>query len=121
MQRPSLFGPLALIGLGLVLLAHNLGVDVSVWAFVLDHWPWFLVAWGGAHAVQHLVARAQDSAGPRRLGAGAVLVALLICLAGETGRAIRDNDGVLFRGFGVRVQVRDPAFQREAPRTPKTP
>lgn len=114
-RRPSLFGPAALIALGALLLAHNLGWGPSLWTLALDGWPWFLVAWGGAHVVQHFVARARDVAGPRRLGIGAVLFALLVCLAGETGRALRANDGILFRGFGVRVQVKDPAFQRNPP------
>lgn len=120
-RRASLFGPVVLIALGLALLIHNLA-GYSVWTFALDYWPWFLVAWGGAHVVQHLVARSQGTAGPRRMGAGAVLVAVLICLAGVTGRSLRAHDGVLFRGFGVRVQVRDPAFNRQPPAdTPPRP
>ena len=117
--RPSLFGPLALIVIGIVLLLHNLVPEYSLWAVFLDHWPWFLVAWGGAHLVQHLFAFTRGVSGPRRLGAGAVVFALLLCIAGQTGRAVRANDGVVFRGFGVRVRVSDPAFKRaEPPRDP---
>jgi hypothetical protein len=111
----SLFGPLALIALGLLLLVHNLAGGFSLWTFALDSWPWFLVAWGGAHVVQQLLARSRGIAGPPRMGAGAVAIALLICLAGWSGRAIRANDGIVFRGFGVRVQVRDSAFRRLPP------
>ena len=114
-RRPSLFGPVALIGLGVALLIHNLAGGYSLWTFLLDYWPWFLVAWGGSHIVQHLVARSQGLPGPGRMGAGAILIALLLSIAGQTGRAVRANDGVLFRGFGMRVQVRDPAFQRPPP------
>lgn len=118
--RPSLFGPLALIALGVLLLVRNLVGGYSLWTFVLDYWPWFLVAWGGAHVVQHLLARSRGVPGPPRMGAGAVAVALLICLAGWGGRAVRANDGILFRGFGVRMQVREPAF-RQPPADPVAP
>jgi hypothetical protein len=113
--RFSLFGPIALIGLGVLILIHNLVDGYSFWTPLLDHWPWVLVAWGGIHVAQHAIARANGSAGPRRLGGGALFVALLICLIGETGRSIRAHDGVLFRGFGVRVQMRDSAFRSLPP------
>jgi len=119
-RRPSLFGPLALIALGLLLLFRNLVGGDPLWTFALDHWPWFLVAWGGAHVAQHLVARTRGVAGPPRMGAGAVVLAVLICFAGWSGRAIRANDGIVFRGFGVRVQVRQPAF-RQPPANPVPP
>ncbi len=119
--RASVFGPLALIGAGVALLVHNLWSGVSLWTLALDRWPWFLVAWGLAHVAQHLLARARGGAGPRRLGAGAIVVALLICLAGQTGRAIRANDGVLFRAFGGGVQVREPAFRSPPPSDPAAP
>jgi hypothetical protein len=111
----SLFGPVALIGAGVLLLLHNLVGGYSFWTAILDHWPWFLVAWGTFHVTQHALAHANDAPGPPRLGAGALALGLLICLAGGAGRAIRDNDGVVFRGFGVRVQVRDPAFHQSYP------
>jgi hypothetical protein len=113
--RSSVFGPLALIGLGVLLLLHNLS-GYSFWTPLLDYWPWFLVAWGTVHVIQQVIARSTGSAPPRRLAAGAVLVGLLICLAGVSARSIRANDGVLFRGFGVQVRVRDSAF-RSPPET----
>lgn len=113
--RRSVFGPLALIAAGVILLVHNLTAGGALWTSILDRWPWFLVAWGGVHAAQHLAAHLRGIPGPQRLGAGTVLLALLVCVAGQTGRAIRANDGVLFRGFGVRLQIRDPAFQRNPP------
>jgi hypothetical protein len=119
-RRRSIAGPIALIGLGALLLAHNLLNDYSVWTPLLDYWPWFLVAWGGLHVVQHLIARANGSAGPRRLGGGAILVALLICAAGLTGRSIRENDGIILRGFGVQLRMRDRAF-RVVPRSQPDP
>ena len=114
----SIFGPLLVIGLGVVLLANNLLDDYSLWTPLLDHWPWVLVVWGGIHIAQHLLARSNGTSGPPRLGAGAVVVALLLCLAGSTGRWIRSNDGIVFRGLGVRVQLRDPAFRTPLPPAP---
>ena len=113
--RRSLAGPLAVIVLGGALLANNLLPDFSLWTPALDYWPWLLVLWGGVHVIQHLVARANGSPGPPRLGPGAVVIALMICLAGSAGRWIRENDGVVFRGFGMRVQLRDSAFRSAPP------
>lgn len=119
--RRSIAGPVALIALGALLLVHNLVDAYSVWTPLLDYWPWFLVAWGGLHVLQHVVARANGSAGPRRLGGGAILVALLICVAGLTGRSIRENDGIILRGFGVQVRMRDSAFRAPLPSQPDRP
>lgn len=45
-RRPSLVGPLMLIGLGVVLLLNNLGVlSWSIWEVILRLWPvWFIAA-----------------------------------------------------------------------------
>ena len=111
----SIFAPIVLMALGALLLAGNLVEGFSAWTPLLDGWPWLLVAWGGYHFLRQTVAYTQGRPAPGRLGAGALLVALLAASAGLAGRRIRDNDGVVFRAFGVRVQVRDPAFRLPAP------
>lgn len=68
-RRPSLVGPLLLIGLGVVLLLNNLGVlSWSIWEVILRLWPvWFIAAgldlllgrrsvWGALLAVVVIVA-----------------------------------------------------------------
>ncbi|MEZ4729788.1 MAG: DUF5668 domain-containing protein [Caldilineaceae bacterium] len=46
-SRASLFGPIILIGLGVLLLLSNLGVlNLNLWELVFRFWPLFLVAAG---------------------------------------------------------------------------
>jgi hypothetical protein len=45
--RPSIMGPLFLVGLGVLFLLHNLGLLTwSFWEAALHLWPLLLVAWG---------------------------------------------------------------------------
>lgn len=46
-RRASLFGPIILIGLGVLLLLSNLGVlNLNLWELIFRFWPLFLVAAG---------------------------------------------------------------------------
>ncbi|RIK28496.1 MAG: cell wall-active antibiotics response protein, partial [Chloroflexi bacterium] len=46
-NRSSLFGPILLIGLGILLLLSNLGVlTVNVWQMLFRFWPVILIAVG---------------------------------------------------------------------------
>ncbi len=46
-SRSSLAGPLILIAIGGLFLAHTIspGFDLERW--IADYWPYILVAWGG--------------------------------------------------------------------------
>lgn len=66
-SRASLFGPLILIGLGVLLLLSNLGVmNLNLWELIFRFWPLFLVAAG------------LDLLLGRRANSGALIALLLV-------------------------------------------
>jgi hypothetical protein len=72
-RRSSLFGPVLLIGIGVLLLLNNFGiVDIDIWDLIFRFWPVLLIAAG------------LDLLFGRRSGAGAIiaLVVILVVLAG---------------------------------------
>ncbi len=90
--RQSFFGPIVLIALGGLLLAHNLYPQIRLARLFADYWPWILIVWGGFRLAEFGVARARGRRGPQPLGAGAVVVALLLCLAGSTAHSLARNE-----------------------------
>jgi hypothetical protein len=72
-RRNSLFGPVLLIGIGVLLLLNNFGIlDIDIWDLIFRFWPVFLIAAG------------LDILFGRRSGAGAIiaLVVILVIIAG---------------------------------------
>jgi hypothetical protein len=68
-SRNSLFGPVLLIGLGILFLFSNLGVlDLDFWSILFRFWPVLLIAVG------------LDILLGRRSGVGALLALLLLAL-----------------------------------------
>jgi len=92
MRRRSLFAPLMLVLAGTVLLAANLLPEWSLGATFAEHWPWLLVAWGGIHLLEQALSPAFGWRPPRPLGGGAVVLALLLALAGTAARGARSAD-----------------------------
>lgn len=73
-QRGSIFGPVLLIGLGILLLLSNIGlISMNVWELLFRFWPVLLIAIG------------LDVLFGRRRGIGAIiaLVVLLLVVAGS--------------------------------------
>ena len=91
MRRRSLFAPIFLMSLGAVLLAANLRSDLPFGRLFADYWPWILVAWGGFRVLEHLAAGVLGQRGPRRMGAGAVLLAILLCFVGSISHAFHHS------------------------------
>jgi hypothetical protein len=83
----SFFGPVALIAVGLLLLANNLVPQFSLFRLFADQWPWILVLWGSFRIAEYTVRRGLGRATPENAGFGAVLLAVLLCLAGSTAHA----------------------------------
>jgi signal transduction histidine kinase len=72
-RRNSLFGPVLLIGIGVLLLLSNFGiVDIDIWDLIFRFWPVLLIAAG------------LDILFGRRSGAGAIiaLVVIVVLIAG---------------------------------------
>ncbi|MFN8812580.1 MAG: DUF4097 family beta strand repeat-containing protein [Acidobacteriota bacterium] len=80
-MRHSLIWPLVLIGLGGVMLAHNLRVDFSFWRLLGDYWPYVLILWGLVRLVEIGILAAQGKALPRRgISGGEWAVVILISI-----------------------------------------
>lgn len=94
-RRPSVFGPALLILAGIVLLVNNYYDRFPLTTFIADQWPWILVAWGGSWMLEDAVARIAYWRRPRPLGGGALVIALLLCLAGMGLHGAFSRDGFL--------------------------
>ena len=81
-RRPSAFGPVLLILLGIALLVNNYYDRFSLSTLLAEGWPWILVLWGGSWMAEDAIARSIYARQPRPLGGGALVVALLVCLIG---------------------------------------
>jgi len=92
MRRRGLFGPFLLVVIGSALLASNLIPNWSVGAAFAEHWPWLLVVWGGTHLLEQALSPALGWRRPRPLGGGAVVLALLLAIAGTAARQARSAD-----------------------------
>lgn len=92
MRRRGLFGPFLLVLIGTALLASNLIPDWSVGAAFAEHWPWLLVIWGGTHLLEQALSPSLGWRRPRPLGGGAVVLALLLAIAGTAARQARSAD-----------------------------
>ncbi len=86
--RKSLFGPLFIIALGILLLVHNLDPRFSIGRIFAEYWPWILILWGGFRLVELAAARLMGRRMPEPLGAGAIIVALFLCLIGATAHSL---------------------------------
>lgn len=81
-RRPSAFGPVLLILLGVALLVNNYYERFSLATLLAEGWPWILVIWGGSWMIEDAIARSIYQLRPRPLGGGALVLALLVCLIG---------------------------------------
>jgi DUF4097 and DUF4098 domain-containing protein YvlB len=80
-MKNSLIGPLVLIGLGGLFLAHNLRLDFSIWQLLGQYWPYLLILWGLVRLVEIGILAAQRKPLPRRgISGGEWAVVVLISL-----------------------------------------
>ena len=85
-RRKSLFGPLFLIGIGVVLLVKNLDPSITLRGWFAAYWPWILIVWGGFRLLEVLFSRGFGRPAPRGLGSGAVVMVVLLVIAGSAAR-----------------------------------
>jgi DUF4097 and DUF4098 domain-containing protein YvlB len=98
--RRSIAGPLVLIFIGLVFLLRNLGVRLPFWHWFGHWWPLLLILFGVIRLIEHSMGQRQGYT-PSRLGAGTVLLLVLIVAVGLSAHYSSDvNWG------GVRDQIR---------------
>lgn len=90
-ERRSMAGPLILILIGLLFLLKNVGVHIPVWHFFGRYWPVLLIVWGVIAIIEHEMAYRQ---GYRRryLGAGGIILLILLVCLGLTAHFTSDTD-----------------------------
>jgi DUF4097 and DUF4098 domain-containing protein YvlB len=90
MRRSSLVGPLLLIAIGGLLLAHNIYPDLRAIDWVASYWPYVLIAWGGLRVLEILFWAARSKPLPSRgLTGGEVALAIFIALFGNSVHTAR--------------------------------
>ncbi len=97
--RRSIAGPLVLIVIGLVFLLRNLGVRVPIWHWFGHWWPLLLILFGVIRLIEHSMGQHQGYRSSR-LGAGTVLLLILIVAVGLSAHYSSDIDW-----GGVRDQI----------------
>src|SRR5689334_20936631 len=83
MRARSLAGPLILIGMGALFLWNNVRPEIPVWNLVAQYWPFFLIAWGLLQLIEIGVTAAAERPLPRGIGAGGIVLVVLVCLIGS--------------------------------------
>src|SRR5437867_2655135 len=78
----AVFWGLALVVIGAVLLAHNLGYTIHIWPYVSRYWPALLIAWGLLKLVDFVRFRRSGEARPLFSG-GEVVLLILVIFAGS--------------------------------------
>ena len=93
----SYFGPLVLIGVGVVFLLINAGFwswgRVGWW--FAHYWPLFIILWGVVKLVEYYQARSEGRPAPGIGGGGVVLLVFLIMFGMAASHAARVNWGAL--------------------------
>ncbi|HST79367.1 MAG TPA: DUF4097 family beta strand repeat-containing protein [Verrucomicrobiae bacterium] len=124
-RQRSLFGPIVLIAIGVVLLLRNFGVISTrgFWIWFSNYWPILLILLGVIKLIEYMWARASGNPSPR-LGAGAIVFLVFFIIFGITTtrvshvdwQGLRNNIGIdddpdvsdFFNGmFGTRYDFSD--------------
>ncbi len=83
MKRVSFIGPLLLILIGGLFLAHNLRPELPILRLVSEYWPFLLIGWGFLRLIEILYARIQSRPLPAAgIGGGEWFLVSLVVLIG---------------------------------------
>jgi Putative adhesin/Domain of unknown function (DUF5668) len=99
-QRPrSVFGPIMLVAIGIVLLLVTTGRIAihSIFSWFPHYWPVILIVWGIAKLAEYILAK-QKGYPPPRLGAGSIVFLVFFILFGITATRLAGVDWHGFRG-----------------------
>jgi hypothetical protein len=120
MNRKSLVGPILLIALGMLFLAHNIWPSFSLHRLFAAHWPWILILWGGFRMIEYAFAWFGERPAPQPMGPGGYLAALLLVLAGSVAHSVgpRSLPFWHWRGQVFNLQGEAPPRPASIPRPP---
>ena len=101
--RRSIAGPLVLIIIGLLFLLRNFGIRFPIWHFFGHWWPLLLILWGVIKLIEYATAQRQGYR-TSGIGAGAIVLLVLIVATGVTARHASDYD---WSGMRNQIQMDD--------------
>jgi DUF4097 and DUF4098 domain-containing protein YvlB len=101
--RRSIAGPLVLIIIGLVFLLRNLGFHLPLWHWYGRLWPLLIILWGVIKLIEYANAQRQGYR-TSGVGAGGVLLLILIVATGVAARKSSDYD---WSGMREQIQMDD--------------
>jgi hypothetical protein len=107
--RPrSLFGPILLVGIGVLFLLRNMGIIPHLGWWFGRYWPVLLILWGVSKLIEQVWARQKGYPAPG-IGAGGVFLLIFLIIVGMGASAARN---VNWSGLGdeVNVNVNDDDF-----------
>ena len=85
MSRPrsaaGFFWGLILVGIGLIFLLKNLGVDLPIWSSIATYWPVLLILWGFIKIIDYVRWKKAGEPGPL-FGAGEIVLLMIVILSG---------------------------------------
>jgi putative adhesin/cell wall-active antibiotic response 4TMS protein YvqF len=104
-RQRSLFGPIVLIAIGVILLLRNFGVISTrgFWIWFSNYWPILLILLGVIKLIEYMWARASGNPSPR-LGAGAIVFLVFFIIFGITTTRVSRVD---WHGLGQNIGIDD--------------
>ena len=105
-HRRSIAGPIILIVIGGLFLARNFGFRVPVWHWFGHWWPLLLILWGVIVLIENITAPRLGYR-PRYLGAGGIVLLVLLVAVGVSAHYSSDVD---WNGVRDQLQMDDNDF-----------
>lgn len=111
-RRRSIFGPVVLIALGILLLLVSSGrlSGREFFRLFADYWPVVLIIWGGIKLVEYLQARREGIPAPGIGAGGIVLLVFLILIGTAISAARRGMEHVNWNGVRNNLEIDDDDF-----------
>lgn len=108
-RRRSIFGPVFLIGMGIVLLLVSSGrlSGREVFRIFADYWPLLLILWGVIKLVEYMQAKRDGLPAPGIGGGGVVLLIFLVLFGTAISGVRRGVENVDWNKVGDHVQFGD--------------
>ena len=112
-RKRSIFGPVVLIGMGIVLLLVSSGRLSAREFFKLfaDYWPVVLIVWGAIKLVEYMQAKREGYPAPGIGGGGIVLLIFLILFGTAISAARRGMEHVNWNTVRDNMQIDDNDFE----------
>src|SRR5207302_6250397 len=111
-RRRSVFGPIFLIGVGVLLLLVSSGRLSGREFFKLfaDYWPVVLILWGGIKLVEYAQAKREGVPAPGIGGGGIVLLVFLVLFGSAISAARRGMEHVNWNNVRNNMEIDDEDF-----------